>query len=95
MKNEKTWQAGEHPVVQYGWIRVIDGDGGEGHGEKSRRWSLAQRQKHIEKGLDFNIVIPLDLCGGTWEKSLVLETQLVNSDLGPDSRLQYFLAIAA
>ena len=31
MKNEKAWQVGEHPVVQYDWMRVMDGEGREGH----------------------------------------------------------------
>lgn len=42
MKDKKAWQAGEHLVVQYNWIRVQGGKGREG------QWVEEQEMKLVK-----------------------------------------------
>lgn len=65
------------------WSRVEGGVGGggggggkENNGERGKRPSLSSGQKYMQKGLDANAVIPLDLRSNAWEKSLMLGNML-------------------
>ena len=44
---------------------------------------MTSGQKRMEKGLDFNIVIPLDLCSNVWEKSLMFGNTVCALRPGP------------
>lgn len=55
---------------------------------------MSSGHKHIDKGPDLNIIIPLDFCGNAQKKSLVLGNKAVDLDPDPHSRLQHFLAVA-